>query len=84
MVEAVISNMQPNVIPSKLYSCVLYGVSPETSTCSFLLRSKHVVLRWPVAKIRLSEAGGVGIRVNLRTSLVERLWPGLKFSLRPG
>lgn len=45
---------------------------------------KHIVLRWPVAKIRLREAGGVWIRVNLRTGLAASLWPGLKFRLRPG
>lgn len=52
--------------------------------CLSLLRSKHPVLRWPVAKIRLSEAGGIGIRENLRTGLAASLWPGFKFSLRPG
>lgn len=53
--------------------------------CSFPvpLRSKHPVWRWPVAKVRLSEAGGVGIRVSLRTGLAVSLWPGVKFSLRP-
>lgn len=45
---------------------------------------KHAVLKWPMAKIRLSEGGGVGARVSLRTGLVVSLWPGLKFGLRPG
>lgn len=54
--------------------------------CSFPvpLRSKHTVLGWPVAKVRFSKAGGVGIRVSLRTGSAVSLWPGVKFSLRPG
>ena len=34
---------------------------------------KHAVLKWPVAKIKLSEAEGVGIRVSLRTDLAVSL-----------
>lgn len=37
---------------------------------------KHAVLKWPVAKIRLSEAEGVGIRVSLRTDLAVSLGQG--------
>ena len=37
---------------------------------------KHAVLTWLVAKIRFSEAGGVGIRVSLRTDLVVSLGQG--------
>ena len=75
MAGAVISNMQPNVIPTKVYRCVICVVPPETSVCSLLvpLNSKHTVLRWSVAKIRLSEVGRVGITVSLRTGLVKRL-----------
>lgn len=75
MAGPVISNMQPNVIPTNLYSCVICVVSTETPMCSLLipLNSKHTILRWPVAKIRLGEAGGVGITVNLRAGLVGRL-----------
>lgn len=37
---------------------------------------KHAVLKWPVAKIKLSEAEGVGIRVSLRTDLAVSLGQG--------
>lgn len=74
MAGGVIYNMQPNIIPAKPYGCAFCGVSLETSTCSFPVpfRLKHTVLWWPAAKVRLSEAGEVRIRVNLRTGLVGR------------
>lgn len=43
-----------------------------------LLRSKHAIRRWPVAKMRFSEAGRVGIRLSLRTGLAVSLKPGVK------
>lgn len=74
---------QMSLLPSPAAVCFVGFLQEHLRSFPVPLRSKHTVLRCPVAKIRLSKAGGVGIRVSLRTGLAVSLWPGVKFSLRP-
>lgn len=74
---------QMSLLPSPAAVCFVGFLQEHLRSFPVPLRSKHTVLRWPVAKIRLSEAGGVGIRISLRTGLAVSLRPGVKFSLRP-